>query len=653
MTETLTATAVARLARVERPLVSMWRKRYAHDADPFPQPVTATDGRELFDAEAVGLWLQRTGLGKNPEALSEISVHSSLGDTARERLRDSATLMLIQSVLGGLLSDIDPTDASRSLIGTPAEAVLEDLDEAADLLEDTGLTADVDRMIEAAFTGRAVLDSLVTGLLTTGGGWAHEALTAQGKRLFGAVCSELSDLTERTIVPVRPGGHVLVHALLQAAGPDARLRFGLVEGQADSDSEHAAWCWIAAAGHDIERFSSISGASPALVLTQQQSISDPAGFFLDLDNMTIELGADDIALVVGSSNVLIDNLEDVESSRARRDYLSPVGVPAPVRAVMRLPRRLSRFGGQRRLGLWLLARASASAEDSFRLLYGEHAQSSLSAAEVSSIAADAAVAAVGGGQMSQHQFLRGLLPTTKEFLTRDSLVVTASARADSDEGEALTTVQLLRDGVLPDDLRLSRGDPMLDTTVSWSMAMARFARDLPGSQLRVSGRGHREESFSVEILGPDEIRNPSTVGRRVLDFLQITEDMPRARRTEPGDVVYVATGTPAAWVDPDGGRLVEAPARILRLRPDLELPRVLDVRLVAHDISRQESRDRRTWTLRTIPRSATLIMTRATSALRHRRAEALDALRKLDELEEALLHGLSSGLIRPGPTIVP
>ena len=73
-TETLVSLAdIARLARVQRPVVSMWRKRPAARGEiiPFPQPRATHDAHEVFDLAEVLGWLERTGRGNNPDARIE------------------------------------------------------------------------------------------------------------------------------------------------------------------------------------------------------------------------------------------------------------------------------------------------------------------------------------------------------------------------------------------------------------------------------------------------------------------------------------------------------------------------------------------------------------------------------------------------------
>ncbi|NLQ21235.1 hypothetical protein HG244_10945, partial [Streptococcus pneumoniae] len=51
---TLSMQAIAQLAQVKRPVVSMWRTRFASGERPFPSPVA--NQPLLFDATEVGAW---------------------------------------------------------------------------------------------------------------------------------------------------------------------------------------------------------------------------------------------------------------------------------------------------------------------------------------------------------------------------------------------------------------------------------------------------------------------------------------------------------------------------------------------------------------------------------------------------------------------
>src|SRR5665647_2639062 len=118
---------VARLARVQRPVVSMWRSRSAATDSPFPPPIERAGAQERFDAEQVVAWLELTGRGNNPVVRADVAAFtsltgiSSLGD---ENVFDGLTALLtLKAVtgeqLGGLggealldlADDADPDDS--------------------------------------------------------------------------------------------------------------------------------------------------------------------------------------------------------------------------------------------------------------------------------------------------------------------------------------------------------------------------------------------------------------------------------------------------------------------------------------------------------------------------------------------------------------
>src|SRR5450830_110305 len=77
----LTLPDVAALARVQRPVVSMWRSR-SRDSDlPFPAPAIRTGKQELFDAGAVTEWLVATGRGNNPHVSEETALFAAVEPT--------------------------------------------------------------------------------------------------------------------------------------------------------------------------------------------------------------------------------------------------------------------------------------------------------------------------------------------------------------------------------------------------------------------------------------------------------------------------------------------------------------------------------------------------------------------------------------------
>ena len=75
---------VARLAGVQRPVVSMWRRRERPES-PFPEPVATVKGQERFDAAQIAAYLAATGRGKNDEAHADAAAYADTPTGADEQ----------------------------------------------------------------------------------------------------------------------------------------------------------------------------------------------------------------------------------------------------------------------------------------------------------------------------------------------------------------------------------------------------------------------------------------------------------------------------------------------------------------------------------------------------------------------------------------
>src|SRR5580765_3935502 len=102
---------VALLARVQRPPVSMWRRRYAESSTPFPTPVITQGTQAFFDGHQVVDWLETTGLGRNPDARADLAAFAALADT---RADDDAVFAGLTALLClSRFVDRLPTDAAE------------------------------------------------------------------------------------------------------------------------------------------------------------------------------------------------------------------------------------------------------------------------------------------------------------------------------------------------------------------------------------------------------------------------------------------------------------------------------------------------------------------------------------------------------------
>ena len=73
---------IAQLARVQRPVVSVWRTRSAGSRSPFPPAIATELGQEWFDSTQVVDWLEATGRGNNPDARQDAAAFASLQDNS-------------------------------------------------------------------------------------------------------------------------------------------------------------------------------------------------------------------------------------------------------------------------------------------------------------------------------------------------------------------------------------------------------------------------------------------------------------------------------------------------------------------------------------------------------------------------------------------
>src|SRR5690606_30476989 len=82
---------------------------------------------------------------------------------------------------------------------------------------------------------------------------------------------------------------------------------------------------------------------------------------------------------------------------------------------------------------------------------------------------------------------------------------------------------------------------------------------------RVDDRDIRADG-NVRVIGPEELLGERRLGERRVDRLTHTTKYPNSRYTEPGDIVFCTAPSFGVMVEPDGGSLALAPARVFRIR---------------------------------------------------------------------------------------
>lgn len=642
--------AIADLTRVQREVVTMWRRRATGSPHPFPEPLSGVELR--FDAAEVAAWLRITGRGNNPEAHLEVRLHSSGFNSLLDDVEAASTLLLLYDVLGGPIGDLDPAEVTQN-VAEYGLGHLMAIGELPVLLERRNLVHAVDDLAEAAYSGRNLLNRLVETFAGPRGPWAGEALTSPGAALVADVIREILDGSPRRIDPHGSGGLLLATAAAAHLGDSAQPAFGIAGEVQQTDTMRAACRLLAAhAGPDaVVQLPSDDAVEPHLALLLEQQISEPRSFFDQIDSLVLDLGPADAAVVIGPAELLIEQPADQDAQASRAELLSATSDHrAPLRYAARLPKGLSRFAGRRRLALWVFGTAEPHAGTDWTV-YGEHADTALDTASRSAIASDVAATLTGGTALATHAFLRSTRLATSAYLRRSDLVLPPFARPVRTGGESLARIWELDDGLLGDAIALQGTDADgVDPTVSWPSLIPGLAIDIRGTRLPVEAIGTPQPG-SAGVIGPDEVRDPSLRGRRAIDRLVLEKAAPRTAFTEPGDVVFTAEGGVAAFVDVDGGHVLQAPVRALRCTGRSTAGRTLHPHVAATDIDSQQGRDRRTWRLRTVPTDALPALDAAVQRFETRRAHLKHQLAALESLEDDLVQALAAGTLAATLTI--
>ncbi|WP_409430495.1 DNA-binding protein [Mycobacterium sp. SMC-16] len=642
--DTLSMQDIADLADVARPVVTVWRGRYAQSGDPFPQPIADSD--LIFDAAEVAEWFRNTGRGNNPHAADDAAVHSSLLDAAADRLDDASLLLLLHAKLGEPLAGL-PAEAIFSEIITADHDALLPLKTAFALLDDEALVSQIDRLAEAGFSAARVLDRMVALARTQGGA---EVLTKQGAHLLHTMLAELSRTTPGMVVPQRTGGLMLVNGAFSAFDETERPTLGVADHLLKTPWQRAAWRSLDARGANLRSITTDSDEVATSLIVGQWAAATPAdaaAFFNWVADVAMELAPGGRAVIIGPATLLVDPLDGAAERHRFAALVRGDHYVAPLRYVARLPKGMCRGGGRRRLAMWVLAPAEPGAPQ--WTTYADHSDHALNAGEVDATAAD--VVAAVSGLVGKHSFLRSAARDTSTVLRRRQLRWPVCEPDVEVKGAALSRIWELASqssARLIDDIDLAASvTDQLRAPLPWSSATTgtdRLAKVLKG--VRLSPKDcHAAGAGTVAVIGTDEVRGYMPVGARRIDRLTLESTAPRARFTEPGDVVFVPTGAPHAIVDEVGGHVVQAPARIVRCMTRRHSRFRLLPEVLAADICAQRGTDTTSWTVRVIPADAGGALDLSLQRCAQHRAALTAELAALDALENELVNGLAAGTL--------
>lgn len=673
----LTLPDVAALARVRRPVVSVWRSRSVGSPTPFPPAAVRHGPQELFALDDVVAWLETTGRGNNPHARSDAALAVALEtiDPARRpRVIDGLTALLaLKAVTGAALDGLEPPDVlDLADDADPHDTHL--YGEVSALGEDLGYWArHADAAASAGYTPASALEAVVAQHRRLGLHRITETTFARpAVDLAARVVAELLGSGPTTSPVVDPvGSPDLLVAVREHLGEDAFSTVALPPGPLLGGSRTsgatppavtpgaaalrlarrraAAHGWdLASAQLDDGRLVLPPGS---LTLAQLPSATAPgvtdAEILTLVEDIALAMHDDDRAVILGPASALVDRSAVRDVTITRADVLRT----GRVRAVVRLPVGLWPVRSRERLALWVLGPAHPDVRTEDRwVTVADLDGTTLDDAVAGDLVTDVVAALGDRATVRAHAFrFARLVPASSLVATSGDLVVAAAPSTGSVPASAaevaLRIERLTAELVPPEPL------PQLDvehhtagrpTAVTLGdLVAAKSARVVPGNRLRpedVTGIG------GVRVIGPEEVLGEHTLGERTIDRLTFSAHYPSGRYTEPGDVVWCSTPDVGAIVDHEGLSVVMAPARVLRLDRAAR-PALLPDAVVRDLRAAVRARSWRSWAVRTVPPAQVRVLETVLGAVGRAREEAERRLAVLDDLAGTLVDGVTSGAL--------
>ncbi|MFI8775159.1 hypothetical protein ACIGKQ_23795 [Gordonia sp. NPDC062954] len=530
---TLTMQDIAVLARVSRPAVSQWRKRPVVRGEliPFPAPVATVDTVDHFDQGEVVAWLERTGRGRNREE-QQLDVGAyALPEGVRF---DDVVLLLALYALSG----VGLTDATHADLVTAATTV-DPTDElivrevrAFDADRDT--LAFADQLIDASLGTPDALERLERGRL--GRSRAVRDLTSEALALIRGVVEAAVMHLGQDDVPIIPGGD----QGLALAVSDVASRL-VVDGRVGDPRELKRRAAIA----QVETDSSARGR--AVLVTSL--LGAEVGVVLDsVDTTLLELKDGDVGVIVASAAALTDHLAG--TLQRRRSETLMIG---NVVAALRLPRGMWREAHRQCQAIWI-CRGGAAVD----LLHVADLDIT-GRDQFGDLAADVA-AALDRDVRRAARFTR-----SRELLRirTSGTVVPQGTQAPRLHSR---TAETHADRVHHATLQTSEPVRTVDVLIAPSSGRFRTQQfslaELAEQKLISVLSGNRIDPADADPEGTVDVL-PDRPFR--LEPFHAAQRYRRARRTDPGDIVFVEKPAPHAVIDTTGGSLVAAPAKILRI----------------------------------------------------------------------------------------
>lgn len=626
---------IAALARVRRPVVSVWRTRFTAGADAFPSAVTTRAGRELFDATEVAEWLIETSHGNNPDAIEDAAAFATASDQAPA---DAAYEAAVEALLALRVSDGMPlTDGDLKARAQQADA--DDLafrHEIHALADDSPLPAFVERMIDAAYSPAGAAAALRAQTPSHGADGASGPIADAGADLIADLAQAIVDSDSMALVDA-PGALSSGELLMTASD-----RLGDAADLHVPTTARSLRRWLVIHDRRPILASDLPSTDARAVWLARLRGSPTADGLAQLEDLLVELSDRQRMIVVGPDAMLTEPLTG--PAAVSREFLLRSG---RVRAIVRLPAGLVPSAVRQPLAVWLIGgpQGGAPLADRFTVI-GDLRGVTLTAPRTHDLVADLAASLGTARDALAHAFRFVHFVRTSTLIAADGSLVAAgkpqrASRADPAEIAALIDQKLsdLGDADLLPALQPATIAPAPDVLLGDALD-AREARLIPGIRLDLA---HTTDDDGYPVIGRAEVLARAASDRRI-DRVTLALEYPRAQLTLPGDVIVLSGRRPAALVDRDGSSVVEYPARVLRLRDETLAPDV-----VAADINGLPGAvPLKRWLLRRVPPGQKAGLREALAGIVAARWDAERRASALAELEALVTDAFAAGALTAG-----
>lgn len=675
----ITLSDIAALARVQRPVVSMWRKRSQNTDTPFPDAVAHHGQQELFDAAAITGWLAATGRGNNPHATDDVAAFAApLGPETRRTHFAALTALialrcLADSPLAGhsaedLLDLADEIDPDDDFLFTELEAL------GADLLP---LAAFADQLSDASYTAPAAFEQLLCNRYRSApAAEARTALTAEAIDLVATTAVELAAGSTTPPVFTDDGGSDFLLCVADILGESAEgvLCVGALTGAPARLARRRMYVH-GQTRDNLEVRASVSKlgnpSATAVRLAQFPSPAhpetDPVAVLTAIDNIALDMDENASAVILAPATILSDALQRTTHNREAEAIRSDVLRSGRVRAIVRLPENLLSAMPRQAQALWVLGEAHKDVDIAQRwTMVADVSTATLSPDVRQDLVSDLAASMGSREQIRAHSFrFATLIPTRSLLAAAGSLTASTAAatphRAAAPAGQAVmsshaNTAKLVQAEQLVDELNHAQlsalpmtlsvsAEPAATPTTVGAAIKAGTLKYLPGHRIAAD---HLEPNqpgrAQLRVLGVEELDGERAPGSRRISQLVFASNYPSGRLTEPGDVIFSTGAQGTAMVDTEGAAVVLYPARILRI--EAKRAGGLVAAIVAKDLQRVPGGHWRKWPVRRIDDGARPTLSAALASVTAERQRVAVRLQQLDELSDALMDGAAQGSFR-------